>query len=89
MVPALIGLMYWNFKRVPVGWPIWRRNLLVLGGAFVFVIVATASIYHRAWEVFLTMEPPHGPARFTLSNAPVLRPILPGKSLNFPTGDFG
>jgi ABC-type transport system involved in multi-copper enzyme maturation permease subunit len=62
MTLVLFGLMYWNFKRVLVGWAVWRRNILVLVLSFAFVTVATATIYNRAWELFAA-EPSHGPAR--------------------------
>ena len=61
-VVALGGLMYWNFKRVLVGGMVWRRNLLVLLGTLLAVTTTTAALYHRAWEKFMRLEPPHGPA---------------------------
>lgn len=70
---ALVWLAYLNFKNYLAGWRLWRRNLLGLTGAMVFVIVAGAALYHRAWEVFQPAEPAHGPAKFTLANPPTLR----------------
>ncbi len=75
LLPALLGLAYWNFKQICAGWPLWRRNLIVLGGAFAFMLLATGLIYHRTWEWLTPMEPKHGPAflkpggRNTLSSA--------------------
>ena len=62
MLPVLAGLALWNFKRVLVGWPVWRRNGLVCFGALALVGATTSAIYHRAWELAGPLEPPHGPA---------------------------
>jgi ABC-type transport system involved in multi-copper enzyme maturation permease subunit len=69
MLLVLARLMYWNFKHVLVGWPVWRRNALVLFSALAGVTALTAAIYHRVWENFMTLEPPHGPARLDQSVA--------------------
>jgi hypothetical protein len=69
MLLVLAGLMYWNFKHVLVGWPVWRRNALVLLSALAGVTALTTATYHRAWEHFVTLEPPHGPARLDQSVA--------------------
>jgi hypothetical protein len=75
-IPALAamiaGLTYWNFKRVLVGWPVWRRNLLILSSSLTLVVTATTAIYHRAWEYFAA-EPAHGPSRLTLSQVVALQ----------------
>jgi ABC-type transport system involved in multi-copper enzyme maturation permease subunit len=63
MLAVLVGLMHWNFKRVLVGWGIWRRNALVLAAALASVATLTSLTYHRVWEHFMTLEPPHGAAR--------------------------
>ena len=62
---VMAALAYGNYKRVLVGWSAWRRNLLTLAIALALVISATAAIYHRAWELLGTTEPPHGVARLT------------------------
>ena len=61
------ALMYWNFKRVLIGWPVWRRNVLVLVGALAFVTTASAALYHRAWEYLGPLEPAHGPPVLAIS----------------------
>jgi len=71
LIVTLLWLAYLNFKNFRDGWPLWRRNLLGFAGAFVFIVVATAALYNRAWEVFEPAEPAHGPAKFSLSNPPV------------------
>ncbi len=62
MAPVLFGLMFWNFKRVLVGWSVWRRNLFVLMASLAFVGTAAATLYNRAWEFFTPIEQAHGPA---------------------------
>jgi hypothetical protein len=69
---TLLWLAYLNFINFHPGWPLWRRNLLGFAGAFACVIVASIALFHRAWEVFEPAEPPHGPAKFSLANPPVL-----------------
>ena len=66
---VMAALAYGNYKRVLVGWSVWRRNLLTLAITLVLVICATAAIYHRAWELLGTTEPPHGVARLTPNQA--------------------
>jgi len=69
---TLAALAYGNFKRVFIGWQVWRRNLLVLLVMLGLVTIATTAIYNRAWEKLTPFEPPHGAARFKLSNPPTL-----------------
>jgi hypothetical protein len=73
LIVTLLWLAYLNFKNFRDGWPLWRRNLLGLAGAVVFIIVTTIALYNRAWEFFEPAEPAHGPARFSLSNPPALQ----------------
>jgi len=69
---TLLWLAYLNYKNFRDGWPLWRRNLLGFAGTFVFIVVTTAALYNRAWEVFEPVEPVHGPAKFSLSKPPAL-----------------
>ncbi len=73
VVLTLLWLAYLNFKNFRPGWPLWRRNLAGFAGAFLFIVVASAALYNRAWEVFEPAEPPHGLAQLSLANSPVLR----------------
>jgi hypothetical protein len=63
MAVTLGGLALWNYKRVLVGWPVWRRNLGVLAFALVAVTSLTTAIYQRVWELFGRLEPAHGAPR--------------------------
>jgi len=72
LIITLLWLAYLNFKTFRPGWPLWRRNLLGFAGALIFVIVMSAAIYNRVWEVFEPAEPAHGPAKLSLANPPAL-----------------
>jgi ABC-type transport system involved in multi-copper enzyme maturation permease subunit len=69
LTAVVAALAYGNYKRVLVGWSVWRRNLLTLAISLALVVAATAAIYHRAWELLGTTEPPHGIARLTPNQA--------------------
>ena len=62
---VLTVLAYGNYKRVFVGWSVWRKNLQTLTIALALVGATTSAIYHRTWELLKPTEPPHGPARLT------------------------
>jgi len=59
------GLAYWNFKRVFVGWPVRRHNLIMFLAALIGIMVVTTAVYHRAWELFQRLEPAHGNERLS------------------------
>jgi ABC-type transport system involved in multi-copper enzyme maturation permease subunit len=73
LIVTLLWLAYLNYKNFRPGWPLWRRNLLGFAGAFIFVIVTSMALYHRAWEVFEPVEPAHGPARLSVSQPSILK----------------
>ena len=60
---ALAWLAWWNFRRVLVGAPVWRRNLGILFTTLALVILATTVLYQRAWELLAPLETTHGPRR--------------------------
>lgn len=70
---TLAGLAYWNFKRVFVGWPVWRRNLITFLAVVTGIMVATTAIYHRAWELCLRLEPAHGNERLSRTELSAIR----------------
>jgi ABC-type transport system involved in multi-copper enzyme maturation permease subunit len=73
IIVTLIWLAYLNFKNFCDGWTLWRRNILGIAGALVFVVVSSAAVYNRIWNVFEPAEPAHGPAKLTLANPPTLK----------------
>ncbi len=73
MMIVLLWLAYRNFKEFDESRRVWRRNLLGLTAALAFVVVASAALYNRIWEVFTPLEPMHGRAQLTLSNPPRMR----------------
>jgi ABC-type transport system involved in multi-copper enzyme maturation permease subunit/alpha-tubulin suppressor-like RCC1 family protein len=86
LAATLLALASWNFQRVFIGGQVWRRNLLVLLAMLGLVAVATAAIYHRAWEKLTPFEPPHGAARLSLSNPATLREQWNTLSVRLPDG---
>lgn len=94
LILTFVWLAYWNYRRVLAGWPVWRRNLLALLAAFSFVIATTAALYHRAWELFMPLEPAHGPARLAASARVTLQSEFLSVTVQLPdgkvwSGDFG
>ena len=81
LIVTLLWLAYLNFKNFRDGWPLWRRNLLGFIGALVFIVVTTAALYHRVWEVFEPAEPAHGAAKLSLANPPALQTVPYGSLL--------
>jgi hypothetical protein len=75
IIVTLLWLAYLNYKNFRPGWPLWRRNLLGFAGAFVFIVVTSMALYHRAWEVFEPAEPAHGAAKMSLTNPPALQMV--------------
>jgi len=74
VVPTTLAWLAWlNYRNYFPGWRLWRRNFLGLSGAVLLVVLSGAALYHRAWEVFEPVEPPHGSARLSLANPPRLR----------------
>ena len=65
--PTLVATFLWlshgNFRCGSESWPLWRRNVLAMAGALVFITAFTAGLYHRAWELVTPLEPAHGPPR--------------------------
>jgi ABC-type transport system involved in multi-copper enzyme maturation permease subunit len=73
-VPTAIFVFLWmtcrNFSYFQERGRLWRGNLLGMMGALLFIVVSSAAIYNRPWEIFEPAEPPHGPAKFSLANPP-------------------
>lgn len=71
-VIATAWLSFSNYKLLQVGSNVWLRNFLVLSISLTLAGTATALIYQRTWEMAMTLEPKHGPARL---NGPI-RPSI-------------
>ena len=69
---AVPWLAWRNFNYFQERGRVWRRNVLGLATATLFILISSAALYNRAWEVFETAEPAHGPAKFSLADPPVL-----------------
>ena len=89
-VPAILVLIPWltyrNFSYFTESRRLWRRNLLGLANALVFVFGISTLIYQRTWEWFEPFEAAHGPARFSLSNPPEVQAVFSSVQVRFPDG---
>ena len=65
--PAMTATFFWlaykNYKSLRTGWPLWLGNLGAAGAVFASVALLSSGIYNRDWELFMRLEPRHGPAR--------------------------
>jgi ABC-type transport system involved in multi-copper enzyme maturation permease subunit len=86
LVLALVTLSFWNCQRLDLGWSVWRRNAFVLAASLAFIIVATTTIYHRAWEKLTPFEPAHGAAQLARSNPATLNEQWNTLSVRLPDG---
>jgi ABC-type transport system involved in multi-copper enzyme maturation permease subunit len=69
---AVPWLAWRNFNYFQERGRVWRRNVLGLTTAILFIFISSAAIYNRAWEMLEPAEPAHGPAKMSLGNPPVL-----------------
>ncbi len=69
---AVPWLAWRNFNYFQERGRVWRRNVLGLAMAILFIFISSAALYNRAWEVFEPVEPAHGLAKFSLADPPVL-----------------
>jgi hypothetical protein len=59
MLLALVVLAYRNYRHLQLNAKAWRCNGSVLLTGLLGVTILTSAIYHRFWEVWLPLEPPH------------------------------
>ena len=85
MLLVLAGLGYWNYKRVHVGWNVWRRNLSVLALALAMVGVFTATIYRCPWELLAPVDSLPGPVRISAGPAGSGLPVVRTYSFGVPS----
>jgi ABC-type transport system involved in multi-copper enzyme maturation permease subunit len=75
--PMLAVTIFWlawrNFTDYHENRRLWRRNIFGLTMVLIFIVASSTALYNRVWEVFEPAEPAHNPARFSLSNPPILR----------------
>lgn len=60
-------LTFWNFNWLHENRKLWRRNVISVVVAFAGIFALSNSIYYRAWELFLPIQPPPGPVRIGTS----------------------
>jgi ABC-type transport system involved in multi-copper enzyme maturation permease subunit len=81
-----LWLVYRNFSYFHERGRLWRRNIIGVIGALLFVFVSSAMIYNRVWEFFEPAEPPHGVAKLSLSNPPKLTSEFDNLLVRLPDG---
>jgi ABC-type transport system involved in multi-copper enzyme maturation permease subunit len=90
MVLALVVLAYRNYRHLQLNAKVWQRNVSVLLILLLGVMIVTSAIYHRFWEAWLPLEPPHpwrafyGGAR--QGNAPKVQASLTRMAALLPDG---
>ncbi len=84
--PTLIMTGIWlasrNFRSMSENWVFWRRNLLGLAAALAFIAITSTAVYNRAWELFPSPEPAHGPARLAGPNRAEIQAYYGGDVLS-------
>jgi hypothetical protein len=85
-VIVLVALAFWNCQHTDPGGSVWRWNALVAVAALAFVIAATTTIYHRAWEKLTPFEPAHGVAWLTRPNPATMSEQWNTLSVRLPDG---
>ena len=84
---AVPWLAWRNFNYFQERGRLWRRNVLGLAMAILFIFISSAALYNRAWEMFEPAEPAHGLAKFSLANPPVLSvDVYDGSQVRLPDG---
>ena len=59
MLLALVVLAYRNYRHLQLNAKAWQRNVSVLLMGLLGVTIVTSAIYHRFWEAWQPLEPPH------------------------------
>jgi ABC-type transport system involved in multi-copper enzyme maturation permease subunit len=59
LLVTLITLAYRNYRHLQLTAKAWRRNGLVLLVSLLGATTITSAVYHRFWEVWMPLEPPH------------------------------
>jgi hypothetical protein len=69
LLPAMTVTFVWlafnNYKRLQIGWRVWVGDFIRAGAVAGCVTLAAMAIFDRCWELFLPLEPRHGPARIS------------------------
>ncbi len=86
LIPTVVWLAWRNFRSVSADWLLWRRNLLGLTAALVFILGTTVAVYNRAWEMITPLEPAHGPARLTGPKSVTFQIFGPALTALLPNG---
>jgi ABC-type transport system involved in multi-copper enzyme maturation permease subunit len=67
-----LWLTFRNFQTLTERRGFYRTNVIALAAAAVTAMFLTTMMYHRAWEVLLPADFPHGPPALSTDSRPVL-----------------
>ena len=70
---SVLWLAYGNFRRLSGDLSLWRQNIVRLSLTLAGIALLTMTVYQRGWELVMTLEPAHGPARLSAAQPPTLR----------------
>jgi hypothetical protein len=73
LLVTILWLAYGNFRRLSGDLSLWRSNIVRLSLTMAGIALLTMTVYQRGWELVMTLEPAHGPARLSSAQPPVLR----------------
>jgi hypothetical protein len=65
MTITLICLAFKNYQQLQIGWRLWAGNLIRAGAVAGCVTLTSLAIFDGSWELLLSLEPSHGPARIS------------------------
>jgi hypothetical protein len=65
MTLTFVWLAFQNYKRLQIGWQVWAGDLTRSVAVFGCVALAVSAVFDRPWELFMPLEPRHGPARLS------------------------
>lgn len=56
---CILALSYSNYRQLHPGAKAWLRNVVVLLVSLLVATTVTSAVYHRVWESWMPIEPPH------------------------------
>ncbi|HEY5915380.1 MAG TPA: hypothetical protein VJA21_32760, partial [Verrucomicrobiae bacterium] len=74
MAGCILGLSYSNYRRLHPGAKAWLRNGVVLLASLLGATAVTSAVYHRVWEAWMPIEPPHDYRVFYGQGRPAAQP---------------
>lgn len=69
MIITFLWLAFRNYKTLHTGWRMWLGNAMRAALVYTGILALAFLVYCRAWEIFIPLERPHGPARMAKTGA--------------------